>query len=56
VVASATAAAAAGDVLVAVVRRAKPHGTPLQGFGRLIAAARESGGTATWLPRWTCCC
>ena len=54
--ASATAAAAAVDVVVAVVRRAQPHDTPLQGFGRLIFAGREGGGTATWLPPWTCCC
>jgi len=56
VAASATTAAAAVDMLVAVVRRAQKHDTPLQGFGRLIVAAREGGGTATWLPPWTCCC
>jgi len=56
VAASTTAAAAAVDVLVAVVRRAQPHDTPLQGFGRLIFAAREGGGTLTWLPPWKCCC
>jgi len=54
--ASATADAAAVDVLVAVVRRTQPHDTPLQGSGRLIFAAREGGGTATWLPSWTCLC